>query len=149
MDYSEALQRLKNHASAPEGASFTLALYQAHRHATVPQLSSSFEDILSCFEAVNQALNGRHPSKTVRGKMETLPRSLVANVSSILSEGCSYHLRWVSSEKFTDTVRAELASMLVQIALAWDAILAGDIDNLQEHVQAEFSANGQFGLMKQ
>ena len=140
MDYSEALQRLGSHASAPEGESFTLALYQAERQASAPELRSSFDDILACFEAVNLALNTPRPSESIGGKAEALPRSLVADISEILSLGWSYHWRWTSSERFTETFRTELASMLVQISIAWDAVLAGDIDDIREHVQTEFSA---------
>src|ERR1035438_485823 len=145
MDYSHALERLRNHANAagstlPEGESFLFALCQAERQSLSPELRRLFEDILSCFEVVNRALNTQRPSDTLEGKAETLPRSLVADVSSVLSEGWSYYWRWASSEQFTGTFRTEFAAMLVQIGIAWDAVLAGDVDDLGEHVQTEFSA---------
>jgi len=140
MDDSQARQRLRSHASAPEGESFTLALYQAERQAADPELRNSFDDILACFEVINHALNTQRPSESIEGKAEALPRSLVADVSEILSLGWSYHWRWTSSERFTETFRTELASMLVQISIAWDAVLAGDIDDIRDHAQTEFSA---------
>ena len=140
MDYPQALQKLSQHASAPEGESFTLALYHAERQAAIPELRGLFDDILSCFEVINHALNTEHPSEAITGKADSLPRSLVANVSEILSIGWSYYLRWTSSDRFTVTFRTELVSMLVQIGIAWDAVLAGDIDDIREQVQAEFSA---------
>src|ERR1043165_4655524 len=106
MDYSHALQRLRNHANAagsalPEGESFLFVLWQAEQQAHVPELRSLFDDLLSCFEAVNHALNTQHPSSTIGGKSEALPRSLVYDVSSVLSEGWSYYWRWASSGRFT------------------------------------------------
>jgi hypothetical protein len=142
MDYSQALQKLRQHAAAPEGESFTLALYHTERQAAIPELRCLFDDVLSCFEVINHALNTQHPSEAITGKADSLPRSLVADVSEILSVGWSYYWRWTSSHQFTETSRTELASMLVQIGIAWDAVLAGDIDDVREHVQAEFTARG-------
>jgi hypothetical protein len=140
MDYPQALQKLSQHTSAREGESFTLALYHAERQPATPELGGFFDDILSSFEVINHALNTQHPSETITGKADSLPRSLVGNISEILSIGWSYYLRWTCSGRFTATFRAELASMLVQIGIAWDAVLAGDIDDIREHVQTEFSA---------
>jgi|SRR5437667_3467363 len=145
MDYSHVVQRLSNHANAagsdlPEGDSFLFALWQAERKAHAPELRSLFDDVLSCFEVVNHALNTQRPSNSIAGKAEALPRSLAADVSSLLSEGWSYYLRWATSDRFSATFRTEFAAMLVQIAIAWDAVLAGDIDDIREQVQTEFSA---------
>jgi hypothetical protein len=147
MNYSQAFERLRNHANAPgsslpESESFLFALWQAERQTRIPDLRNLFDDIHSCFEAVNHAINTPHPSDIIEGKAEALPRSLVGDVSSIFSTGWSYYWRWASSERFTAPFRTELASALVQIGIAWDAVLAGDIDNIREHVQNEFTAKG-------
>jgi hypothetical protein len=140
MEQTHASKRLSHHASAAEGDSFTFALWQAARQSQQPELGKLFDDILSCFEAINHALNTQHPSDTIEGKAAALPRSLVADVSSILSDGWSYYWRWASGGQFTPKFRAELAAMLVQIGIAWDGVLAGDIDDIREHVQTEYSA---------
>jgi hypothetical protein len=147
MEYSHALQRLRNHANVAgstlsESESFLFVLWQAEREAQAPDIRSLFDDILSCFEAVNHTLNTRHPSNTISGKAEALPRMLVADVSAILSVGWSNYWQSSSSEKFSESSRTEFAAMLVQIGLAWEAVLAGDIDNIREHTQTEFSARG-------
>ncbi len=147
MDYSHAVERLRNHANAPgsslpESESFLFALRQGGRQACTPELRDFFDDILACLEAVNHALNTQQPSGAVAGKAEALPRSLVAHVSAILSYGWLDFWRWSSSEQFSVAFRTELAAMLVQIGFAWDAVLAGDIDDIREHAQAEFSARG-------
>lgn len=115
-------------------------MWQAEAQAHAPELQRLFDDVFSCFEAVNHALNTQDPSGTIEGKAEALPRSLVADVSSVLSGGWSYYWRWASSEQFTATFRTEFAAMLVQIGIAWDAVLAGDIDDIREHTQREVLA---------
>jgi hypothetical protein len=145
MDYSHALERLRSHAnmsgtSLPESESFLFALWQAERQSRIPELSSLFGDILICLETVNHSLNTEHPSDTISGKAEALPRSLVADISAILSAGWSYYWRWSSSQQFTEAFRTEFAAMLVQLGIAWDAVLAGDIDDIRDHVQTEFIA---------
>jgi hypothetical protein len=87
MDTSEAIQRLSHHASTAQDDSFTFALYQADRLSQPPELAALFEDILLCFVVVNHGLNTEHPSDNIDGKADVLERSLVADVSSILSEG--------------------------------------------------------------
>jgi hypothetical protein len=138
MDYSHALERLRSHAnmsgtSLPESESFLFALWQAERQSRIPEL-------LICLETVNHSLNTEHPSDTISGKAEALPRSLVADISAILSAGWSYYWRWSSSQQFTEAFRTEFAAMLVQLGIAWDAVLAGDIDDIRDHVQTEFIA---------
>jgi hypothetical protein len=142
MDYSQALQQLSNHANgagstSPERESFLFALWQAEHEANAPELRSLFDDILSCFEAVNHALNTPHPSGSVSGKAQMSPRSLVADVSAILSGGWHYALGWSSSQKFSEPFRAYIVTMLEQMGIAWCAVLAGDIDDIREHVQTE------------
>ena len=127
MDYPQALERLLNHANLPgsnlpESESFGFTLWQAGQQSHMPELRGLFDDVVECLEAVNHALNTQHPSGTVAGKAEALPRSLVCCVSSILSQGWSDFWRWSSRQQFPERFRAELAVMLVQIGIAWDAL---------------------------
>lgn len=145
MEYSEAVLRLHNHANMPgtslaESESFLFALWQAERQPDIPELRRLFEDLLDCLVVVNHAVNTEHPSGTIAGKLETLPRPLVADISAILSVGWSDYWRWSSNQQFTEAFRAEFAAKLVQIGIAWDAVLAGDIDDIRNHVQTEFNA---------
>jgi hypothetical protein len=147
MDYSHALRSLRNHANGagstlPEGESFLFVLWQAGRESRAPELQHLFDDILACLETVNHALNTEHPSKTVAGKAEAVPRSLVADVSAILHVGWSDYWRWSLSQQFSESFREELAVMLVQIGIAWEAVLAGDIDDILEHVRTACRARG-------
>jgi hypothetical protein len=140
MDYSLATRRLGHHASAAEVDSFTFALWQAERQAHPPELGKLFDDILVCFEVVNHSLNTEHPSGTINGKADTLERRLVTDVSGILSEGWSYYWRLTSSGQFPTSFLGGLAALLVQIGIAWEAVLAGDIDDIRDHVHTEYSA---------
>src|SRR4051812_46625 len=80
MEQTHALKRLSHHANAAEGDSFTFALWQAARQSHQPELRKFFDDIMTCFDAINHALNTQHPSDTIDGKADALPRSLVADV---------------------------------------------------------------------
>jgi len=70
--------------------------------------------------------------------MEALARSLVGDVSGILSAGWRYYCHWSASQKFTETFRTEFVAMLAQLGIAWDAVLAGDIDDIRDHIRTEF-----------
>jgi hypothetical protein len=147
MDYSHALQRLSNHANAPnsnlpESESLLFALWQDGRQSRVPEIQNLSDDVLTCLEVVNHKLNTQHPSDAVEGKAEALHRSLVGNVSMILSTGWRYYGEWTSNRKFTESFCAELATTLVQLGYAWNVVLDGDIDDIREHIQTEFKARG-------
>jgi hypothetical protein len=136
MDYLHTLQRLRNHANVagstlPQSESFLFALWKAKQQSHPPALQSLFDDILSCLEAVNHALNTNHPSENVSGKEKALPRSLVADVSAILSVGWHDYWQWSSTQKFAVSYCTDLALILVQIGAAWDAVLVGDFDDIR------------------
>ena len=145
MDYQDAFDRLWNHANMPSPGlgpedSF---LHTAH-HADAPgardRLERLYEDILSCFAAVNVALNGAVPSEQVRDSPSAVDRRLCYAVSGILSGGWSeYYDRWrvqTADREFLD----EFAGMLVRIGKAWDFVLAGDIDDIATETEQEFAA---------
>jgi|HubBroStandDraft_6_1064221.scaffolds.fasta_scaffold970543_2 hypothetical protein len=145
MDYTQALQRLRNHANIsgsdlPESESLLFVLWQAGRQAHIPETDSLFDDIFACLETVNHALNTKHPSETITGKAEALPRSLVADISVILSAGWSYYWRWSRTKQFSEAFCGEFAGMLVRLSIAWNAVLDGDIDDIRSHAQEEFLA---------
>ena len=147
MEYSQALQRLRNHANTPgsnlpEGESFLFALWEADRGTRMPEIRPLFENILACLEAINLELNGKQPSTVIEGKAVAVTRSLAADMSAILSEGWSYFILWESKQRFSEIFRSELAAILLQLGIAWDAILAGDIDDIQQQVESEFMAKG-------
>lgn len=141
MNYDHAIQRLGHHAYVVADDSFTYALWQADRQASDGDLRPLFEDLLLCFESVNHLFNTEHPSGTVEGKLDELDRSIVTSESKVLSDGWHYYWLWTSTGKLPVGVCHELASLLIQIGIAWDAVLAGDIDDIREHVQMAYWAS--------
>jgi hypothetical protein len=140
MNHDYIVQRLSHHAYAVADDSLTYALWQADRQARYSDVLPLFEDLLLCFESVNNLLNTQSPSGTVDGKPDELDRSLVTSVSKVLSDGWHYYWLWTSTGKFPLAVCHELASILIQIGIAWDAVLAGDIDDIRAHVKIEYWA---------
>ena len=134
---SLAARRLRHHASAAESDSFTYALLQAERARTAPELGPLLADILKCLQAINSELNTARPSEAIEGKANVVARSLAADMSAILSEGWDSYFRWTSGSQFNEKHRNELATTLFQIGAAWNAVLAGDIDDIREHVETE------------
>jgi len=115
-------------------------LWQSDRNGQIPELRKNFEDLLRCFNELNRVFNTADPSGSIEGKKEDFPRGLVADVSAIILEGWEYHCAWTQRGIFSDSFRLELAQMLLQIGISWQAVLAGDIDNLEDHVEAEYRA---------
>ena len=145
MEYSQALQKLRNHANAPgtglpEDESLLLALWQAERQASIPKLQIFLDDILGCLEAVNHKFNTQHPSGSVTGKLEALPRSVVGDISAIISGGWNFYWRWSLSQQFNEAFRLECATCLVKLGIAWNFVLDGDIDDIRKDVETEFRA---------
>jgi hypothetical protein len=123
-----------------DSESFLYALWQARQQSRIPELQDLFHDIVSCLEAVNYGVNTQQPSDTMAGKAQALPRSLIADASYILSSGWRDYWRWSSNLQLSESFRTELAAMLVQIGIAWDAVLAGDIDDIRAHIRTELVA---------
>ena len=59
-------------------------------------------------------------------------------MSGILSGGWSDHFKWSQKGTFPKDFLDEFASILVRIGIAWDLVLAGDMDNIPEDTELEF-----------
>jgi hypothetical protein len=142
MDYEQALQRLYYHANITEAeaegwSSFGRTLFEAKPRIKVPDLREQTTDIIACLEVVNRHLNGETPSASVgTGEQYIDPRAAYA-VSVIISDGIEQLLTLAGSPA------ADLSAVLVlgkdvwRVSCAWEAVLAGDIDSLSEHVAEE------------
>jgi hypothetical protein len=62
-----------------------------------------------------------------------LPGQLIYAVSGLMSQCLDY----VAFKKKNPVMREQLLKLCWKIAVAWDAVLAGDIDNISEHVELE------------
>lgn len=150
MDYAKALKKLGNHANMPglnlpENESFLFTVREAERQSQVPDLQNLFEDMMDCLVAVNHVLNTENPSETIEGKFDALQRPLVSYVSSILLSAWGDYYRWSRNHTYPDSFREQFAAMLLQLGMAWDAVLAGDIDDIREHVELEYAIRFKVG----
>lgn len=145
MTYEEALGRLCNHASFPkrpanlkEDESLLYAIWKARNERTDYEMTVLWEDVLSCLEAVNKKLNGEKPSATaLEDKAIHLDRVLVIAVSTILHQ-CSQEVLFRHEHRTADwRSTANLAKQVWRLSCAWDAVLAGDIDSLADHIALE------------
>lgn len=94
------------------------------------RLADAVEDVIDALSELNFQSNGSVPSESLVG-VDAFPRSLIYAITEILRM-----LRELSSDR-PDAVRAESL-----IAMAWSAILAGDIDDLKRHLADEERARG-------
>jgi hypothetical protein len=87
-------------------------------------LAEAVEDVLRTLERLNYELNGPVPSQGL-DHTEQLPRRLAYALAEIM--------RWVGDSSGNKTAASK-------VEIAWNAVLAGDIDDLREHVQLELAA---------
>jgi hypothetical protein len=86
----------------------------------------AYDDLLEAFEQLNTYLNGTAPSKVIPAGPDT--RVVPAAVAYAVSE---------ITTMLRKTGDADHASA---IEIAWNGVLAGDIDDICEHVRLEQSA---------
>jgi hypothetical protein len=145
VDYQEALARLANHANIPDKGttlkpedSFLYIAWQANQTKSPQDFRPLYSDILSCLGAVNLALNGPTPSESIQTNPPPVDAKLCYSISGILSGGWSDHFKWSQKRMFSQDFLDEFASLLVRIGIAWDLVLAGDMDNIPEDTALEF-----------
>lgn len=98
-----------------------------HRKPTV-DCSQAWGELARCLDELNVTFN-EHPS-------QALPRELAYAVHGLIML-CLEQAMSTSSDA---GVREQLLLLAWRIGVAWDAILAGDIDSISEHVRLEESA---------
>lgn len=134
MDYVTACGRLKNHAnlpnSGPECESLGLALCHLQRgDQTLGDIVALANDVINCLRPVNLALNGQTPSETNNSdKHMAIDRWLCYSMSLILDD----LLETLLSPKLNSQQRETIADIACRISYAWNSVLAGDIDELDD-----------------
>ena len=142
MDYEQALQRLYYHANITEAEgegwlSFGRTLFDAKARSEVPDLREQTTDLIACLEVVNRHLNGETPSASVDTGERYIDSRAAYAVSAVISEGIEHLLALVSSPASNQPLVRALGIDVWRLSCAWEAVLAGDIDSLSEHVELE------------
>ena len=143
MNYEQALRRLSHHANlteaeGEEGSSFVEILFEAKTAGVVPKLREPTEDLIACLDVVNRHVNGETPSASVgAGKERRIDRRLAYAIAAVITSGVE-HFLWLVDDSATDDSSAlAMGKDLWRVSCAWEAVLAGDIDSLPEHVELE------------
>jgi hypothetical protein len=85
-----------------------------------PRFDDALEDLIQTLQRLNTELNGEVPSKTFSNS-ESVPRPVAYSISEI-----------------TRTLRgASLLDTAAIVDIAWNAVLAGDIDDIRIHLEGE------------
>jgi hypothetical protein len=138
MDWQTAVKRLQNHANLPgqgtEHESFVFALYTADRGTEPPKLAPHLEDVLRCLVVLNKELNA--PNSIDKDSR----REAAYGVAGILSSSLEYTLRWREKGRFDESVLKDLELAAWRIALVWEQVLAGDVEDLMEDLALEEAA---------
>ena len=112
--------------------------WQAEQTKSPQDFQRLYEDILSCLAVINAHLNGPVPSETISKDPRPIDSALCYSISGILSGGWSDHFKWSQKRVFSQDFLDEFASFLVRIGIAWDLVLAGDMDKIPEDTESEF-----------
>jgi hypothetical protein len=89
-------------------------------------LAEAVSDFLALLDVLNYELNGTNPSDTTSGKAETISTDVayaVAEVARMLRDAGADREAWA-------------------VETGWLAVLAGDIDDVRQHVAEEEAARG-------
>jgi hypothetical protein len=149
IDYMTALRRLENHANFP-GSDDSLApssiiaiLRLAEQSGTLANIEQHAADVVQCLQVANLELNGEKPSESSSGMKSSVPLTLAYCVSGILSGSIAFHRRWAKKTLFPVEELESLEASVHMISYAWDQLLAGDIDDLQEDWRLSEWARGE------
>jgi hypothetical protein len=138
MDWQTTVRRLQNHANLPgyggEHESFVFALFIADRESKPPNLSALSEDVLGCLGIINAALNN------TKSLAENNFRAVAYAVAAILSSSLEYLRRWRDQGRFSESTLRDLELRAWRIAVGWEQVLAGDIEDLKEDLALEEAA---------
>ena len=130
MKQSAATLALRYHAGLDQQASArTPSLADLLWRKEPPE--EALDDVLRILEALNLEANGAVPSESATHE-QCFPRALIYAVTEVI-----WLLREAANQAGNATATRDLNKAARRIELAWSAVLAGDIDNLTEHIAEE------------
>jgi hypothetical protein len=103
------------------------------------RVSEAVADVVAALGQLNRELNGLVPSETLGGSAE-IPRDAAYAVAELIRM-----LRDAAQSSSATQARHDRADAAWSIETAWLAVLAGDIDDLHQHVAAERAMRGPDG----
>jgi len=124
------ISRLRYHAGLEEIAGAGIAPIAEALWQGSPA-GDAFSDILVCMEKLNHEMNGPLPSGDVRPKVSHFDRKLLYAIYEIGRQISQ------AAEKAPPDRSASLCSLGRKFDAAWGAILAGDIDDIRDHIEDE------------
>ena len=136
---AELVNRLCQHAGIPAGEEVptdTLAEF-AFRPTDRVDLIDITEDIIGCFDILNQHINKASAPNDIR---QNVSRRLAYAASSIMRI-CLNTIVEQHCDSVPKTARGLLRAAW-RIQLAWDALLAGDVPDLRKHIREEANVRG-------
>ena len=147
MNYQQAINRLINHANISEKTdlsedeSLVYHLWTSTRLRRRPIIAPLRRDILHCLQTINIQINGHKPSKTMM-PTRSIDEELVVIISDIIHSCINFCVIWTKKELFDEQTRWELQLTTWMISFAWNAILAGDIDDIEQEIHYALVGEG-------
>jgi hypothetical protein len=130
------LSRLSWHAGlegTDEGDQPSISASTLKANFSATSIGRATSDVVDLLEELNKDLNGSMPSESTN-HAENIPRSLAYAMAEIL------RLLRDSQNDLPSQSNGLTSRSLWTIETAWNAVLAGDIDNLHEHLAYEEAA---------
>lgn len=128
---SEAALRLQIHAQGTENADDPLnlsdSLWMLENQAEFPwEMEPIWSSLLQAFDELNGEVNKKPDPFIVNREL-----SYAINGLFMLC------LNATTSSRRQETIQPQITELTWRIAVAWDAILAGDIDSIREQIELE------------
>lgn len=94
---------------------------------------------MASIQAVNQSLNGLLASEST-SKVGEIPRAIAASISGMSIAILETMHEIEAARPAERELLSGLRRLMWKIDCGWNAVLAGDIDDIEEHVQLEGAA---------
>ena len=138
-DLNELREKIVKHAGLtfneplyPNGVSYILYQFGLGNPLDSVAVQTSFDDLCGCICDLNSIYNWTGVGPNPKAEID---RHVAYAINLIVLEGWEAYLPRQQQE-YAPVIRAGLERTMI----AWDAILCGDIEDINEHVMLEFAA---------
>ena len=143
MTYQQAVAALRGHANLDGERSepgLAAELWKANQRGVFPECAAHVDALIDCLAVVNVEFNGQRPSESFERRNNAVVSEVGYCVSSLLVDLLRCHRRCEKSGRFSASQMAQLRDAALQLAMAWDMLLAGDHDDLRKELALEWHA---------